>query len=114
MDEIEAERANCSTLSRGVVVLLRKPGLCQPQRLDHVDSLEELVDAHTSFLADLEHQSGKASVGPGLNAAGSAGGGAAGTWRHLVNAIIKILDQVGCMLAMCDSIAFDCLGEVMQ
>ncbi|KAJ9526435.1 hypothetical protein QJQ45_009919 [Haematococcus lacustris] len=51
--------------------------------LDECRSLDQVVSHHTAFLALLDRQAGKGGAG-----------GAAGTWKHLMSAIIKVLDQV--------------------
>jgi hypothetical protein len=66
-----------------------------PQALDKASSLDELINSHNAFLADLDAQSGRAA-----GAASLGPGPAAGSWRHLVNAIVRIMDQV-CFLALC-------------
>ncbi|KAL6762699.1 hypothetical protein V8C86DRAFT_2513673 [Haematococcus lacustris] len=53
------------------------------KELDECRSLDQVVSHHTAFLALLDRQAGKGGVG-----------GAAGTWKHLMSAIIKVLDQV--------------------
>lgn len=53
------------------------------QDLDRARSLDEVVRHHRSFLMALDRQAGKANAG-----------NASQTWKHMVGAITKLLDQV--------------------
>jgi hypothetical protein len=56
------------------------------QELDEARSLDDAARAHRTFLSALDRQAGKAGVGQG---------GSGGTWKHLMTAVLKALDQVG-------------------